>query len=219
VKDGSGGSMHSTMRYSPEKDWGANAGLNVARERLEQVKRKYPGISYGDLWTLAGVVAVEEMGGPKIAWRPGRKDQPDSKLTVPNGRLPDADKGSDHIRDIFYRMGFNDQEIVALIGAHVVGRMHTDRSGFDGPWTNAPTTFSNDFFVQLKERKWSKKKWNGPEQFTDESGSLTMLPADLALLSDPKFKKFVDLYAENEEKFFEDFSKAFSKLLELGVKF
>jgi len=46
-----------------------------------------------------------------------------------------------------------------------------------------------------------------------------MLPADLALLSDPKFKKFVDLYAENEEKFFEDFSKAFSKLLELGVKF
>ena len=27
-----------------------------------------------------------------------------------------------HIRDIFYRMGFNDQEIVALIGAHSVGK-------------------------------------------------------------------------------------------------
>jgi len=46
-----------------------------------------------------------------------------------------------------------------------------------------------------------------------------MVPADLALLSDPAFKKYVDLYAESEEKFFEDFAKAFSKLLELGVKF
>ena len=33
-------------------------------------------------------------------------------------------------------MGFNDQEIVALSGAHTLGRCHTDRSGFDGPWTN-----------------------------------------------------------------------------------
>ena len=29
-------------------------------------------------------------------------------------RLPDGDKGSDHIRKIFYRMGFNDQEIGAF---------------------------------------------------------------------------------------------------------
>jgi len=207
------------MRFSPEKDWGANAGLQIARDKLEVIKKKFPGLSYGDLWTLAGVVAVEEMGGPQIPWKPGRKDVVDNRTTPPNGRLPDADKGSNHIRDIFYRMGFNDQDIVALIGAHVVGRMHKDRSGFDGPWTNSPTTFSNDFFVQLKERKWTKKKWNGPEQYTDESGQLTMLPADIALLTDPKFKKYVDLYADNEDKFFEDFSKAFSKLLELGVKF
>jgi len=46
-----------------------------------------------------------------------------------------------------------------------------------------------------------------------------MNPADISFLSDPKFKKFVDLYAEDEQKFFEDFAKAFSKLLELGVKF
>jgi len=207
------------MRFHPEANWGANAGLKHARDRLEIVKKKFPGISYADLWTLAGVVAVEEMGGPRIPWRPGRKDAPDNKGTAPDGRLPDADKGSDHIRDIFYRMGFNDQEIVALLGAHVVGRMHRDRSGYDGPWTNAPTTFSNDYFVQLKERKWAKQKWNGPEQYRDESGQIVMAPADLALLSDPSFKKYVDLYAENEEKFFEDFAKAFSKLLELGVKF
>ncbi len=42
---------------------------------------------------------------------------------------------SQHIRDIFYRMGFNDREIVALIGAHTLGACHADRSGYVGPWT------------------------------------------------------------------------------------
>jgi catalase (peroxidase I) len=41
---------------------------------------------------------------------------------VPDGRLPDAAQGAQHVRDIFYRMGFNDQEIVALLGAHALGR-------------------------------------------------------------------------------------------------
>lgn len=34
-------------------------------------------------------------------------------------------------------MGFNDREIVALLGAHALGRCHTDRSGYWGPWTFA----------------------------------------------------------------------------------
>jgi cytochrome c peroxidase len=47
-------------------------------------------------------------------------------------RLPDGALGADHIREIFGRMGFSDQEIVALSGAHNMGRCHADRSGFDG---------------------------------------------------------------------------------------
>ena len=34
------------------------------------------------------------------------------------------------------------EEIVALSGAHGLGACHTDRSGFWGPWTRAPTTVS-----------------------------------------------------------------------------
>lgn len=52
----------------------ANAGLKVVRDLLDPIKKKYPGLSYSDLWTLAGVVAVQEMGGPKIPWRSGRQD-------------------------------------------------------------------------------------------------------------------------------------------------
>lgn len=50
------------MRFDPEASWGANAGLDVARKALEGVKEKYPEVSYADLYTLAGVVAVEEAG-------------------------------------------------------------------------------------------------------------------------------------------------------------
>ena len=44
-----------------------------------------------------------------------------------------------------------------------------------------------------------------------------MLPADMAFLSDPEFKKIVKEYASNKQAFFNDFAAAFGKLLELGV--
>jgi catalase (peroxidase I) len=47
-----------------------------------------------------------------------------------------------------------------------------------------------------------KKKWEGPLQYEDKSGQLMMTPADMALLWDRKFKKYVDLYAKDEEAFF-----------------
>jgi cytochrome c peroxidase len=47
------------MRFEPEALHGANNGLHIARELMEKVKAEFPWISYGDLWTLAGVCAVQ----------------------------------------------------------------------------------------------------------------------------------------------------------------
>jgi cytochrome c peroxidase len=184
---------------------------------LEPIKAKFPWISYADLWTLAGAVAIEAMGGPAIPWKPGRVDKPDGSHCPPDGRLPDASLGAAHIRDIFHRMGFSDREIVALSGAHTLGRCHTDRSGFSGPWTNAPTTFSNLYFQELANNTWRKKRWGGPLQYEDKSGQLMMLPTDMALLWDRGFKPTVLEYARDEAAFFRDFAAAFGKLLALGV--
>eukprot|EP00879_Flechtneria_rotunda_P006070 GHRR01006383.1.p1 GENE.GHRR01006383.1~~GHRR01006383.1.p1 ORF type:complete len:326 (+),score=106.95 GHRR01006383.1:365-1342(+) len=214
-----GGSNGATMRFAPESEHGANAGLLVARNLLEPVKAKFPWISYADLWTLAGAVAIESMGGRHIPWRPGRADKDDATSCPPDGRLPDASKDAKHVRDIFGRMGFDDREMVALVGAHCLGRCHTERSGYKGPWTNAPTTFSNLYFQELVNNKWRKKRWDGPLQYEDKSGELMMLPADMALLWDKKFKQYVDLYAKDADAFSQDFAAAFSKLLELGVPF
>jgi cytochrome c peroxidase len=61
IKTKTGGSNGATMRFAPESAHGANAGLSLARDLLEKIKQKYPGISYSDLWSLAGVVAIQEM--------------------------------------------------------------------------------------------------------------------------------------------------------------
>jgi len=168
-------------------------------------------------------------GGPKVSWSPGRVDAASGaacpKWTAADGggKLPDAAQGAGHIRTVFGRMGFNDREMVALIGGgHAIGRCHPDRSGFSGPWTNAPTTFSNEFFVQLLDNEWKVNNTlpkNAPMQYKDsKTGALMMLPADLALRDDPAFRKISEEYAKDEKKLFADFSAAFQKLEELGCK-
>jgi len=216
---GTGGSNGATMRFAPESDHGANAGLKHARDFLEPVKAKFPWITYSDLWTLAGSAAIQELGGPVIPWRPGREDK-DVAACTPDGRLPDASKDQRHIRTIFYRMGFDDREIVALSGAHALGRAHTDRSGYEGPWDFSPTVFTNEFFKLLVDEKWNQRKWNGPTQFTDKTTStLMMLPTDIALIKDKEFKKHVERYAKDSDVFFKEFADAWVKLLENGVPF
>ena len=135
----SGGSGGGTIRFKEELAHGANAGLNKPVAWLEPVHDKHPNISYADLYTYAGVVAVEAMGGPKVGFRAGRVDAVTPDAVTPDGRLPAADKGSPPataagLRETFNRMGFNDQEIVALSGAHALGRCHEENSGYVGPW-------------------------------------------------------------------------------------
>ncbi|KAK6083030.1 Cytochrome c peroxidase, mitochondrial [Seiridium cupressi] len=224
-----GGSNGAGMRYEQEGGDPANAGLAHARAFLEPVKNQFPWITYADLWCLAAVIAVKEMGGPDVKWQGGRTDFTDDSKIPPRGRLPDGAQGADHLRHIFYRMGFNDQEIVALSGAHNLGRCHTDRSGFEGKWVNNPTRFSNQYFKLLLAHDWKRKKLeNGLEQFVyvdeeieleegEQPEELMMLPTDMSLISDPAFRPWVEKYAKDKELFFDHFAKVFAKLLELGI--
>ena len=47
------------MRFEPESVHAANAGLGVARAWMEKLKKEFSWISYGDLWTLGGVTAIQ----------------------------------------------------------------------------------------------------------------------------------------------------------------
>lgn len=92
-----GGSNGGTIRFEQELKHGANGGLDLPIAWLEPIYKKYnrnADLSYADLYTLAGVVAVSTLRGPSIPWRAGRVDYYDPSKVTPDGRLPEADLGS-----------------------------------------------------------------------------------------------------------------------------
>ena len=74
-------------------------------------KAKFPSLSYAELYTLAGVVAIQGAGGPTIPYRLGRGGKISGTTSPPEGRLPDAGKGThakniQHIREVFSQLRF-----------------------------------------------------------------------------------------------------------------
>ncbi|MED6118635.1 putative L-ascorbate peroxidase 7, chloroplastic, variant 2 [Stylosanthes scabra] len=216
------GGANGSLRFEVELKHAANAGLVNALKLLQPIKDKYTGVTYADLFQLAGATAVEEAGGPKIPMKYGRVDVSAPEQCPEEGRLPDAGPPSpaDHLRQVFYRMGLNDKEIVALSGAHTLGRSRPERSGWgkpetkytkDGPgapggqsWTVQWLKFDNSYFKDIKEKR-------------DED--LLVLPTDAALFEDPSFKVYAEKYAEDQVAFFNDYAEAHAKLSNLGAKF
>ncbi|GJW87983.1 probable L-ascorbate peroxidase 6, chloroplastic/mitochondrial isoform X1 [Tanacetum coccineum] len=213
---------HDAGTYNKNIEEWPQRGLVNALKLLQPIKDKYTGVTYADLFQLASATAVEEAGGPKIPMKYGRVDVSGPEQCPEEGRLPDAGPPSpaDHLRAVFYRMGLSDKDIVALSGAHTLGRSRPERSGWgkpetkytkEGPgapggqsWTVKWLRFDNSYFKDIKEKR-------------DED--LLVLPTDAALFDDPSFKVFAEKYAEDEKAFFTDYAEAHAKLSNLGAKF
>lgn len=66
--------------------------------------------------------------------------------------------------------------------------------------------------------EWQPRKWKGKFQYEDVgTQKLMMLPTDMALRTDPVFRRYARMYADDEKRFFEDFAAAYSKLLALNT--
>jgi cytochrome c peroxidase len=143
-------------------------------------------------------------------------DAKDPGAVTPDGRLPEADLGDTKktatgLREVFGRMGFSDREIVALAGAHALGYCHENVSGYVGAWTPTPNKFNNLYFALLLNLNWEPNLEHGKLQYSvasengrkdgkalfwkentsDASIKLMMLPSDIALLKDDKFRPWV----------------------------
>jgi catalase (peroxidase I) len=234
-----------------------------ATQFLEPIKAKFPAMSYADLWVLASYVALEVTSGPVLEFRAGRVDK-DESAAVPNGRLPQADRGHEEegvgegdevkkaearekewdalaekesrtiegMRRVFTRMGFEEREMVALLGGgHAYGRCHPHLSGYAGPWIDDMLTFSNEYCADLLEDEWAEvihetegiaegmRPAPGKRQYNNEGGKgkQMMLVSDMVLVWDRGFREHTKRYAESLEELKSDFGTAFKKLTELGL--
>ncbi|KAL7609539.1 hypothetical protein Lser_V15G12289 [Lactuca serriola] len=176
---------------------GENTGLKTAIDLCEEVKAKHPRVTYADLYQLAGVVAIELIGGPTIDYAAGRKD---SKESPNEGLFPDAKEDPSHLRDVFYGKGLSDKDIVTLSATHKLVNAHPERSGFG----EKPLKFDNSYFVELLKGD------------SDSDGSLKHATGK-ALLDDPNFRTYVELYAKDEDVFLKDYAESHKKVSELGV--
>jgi len=244
-----GGAIGS-IRFSPEINHGANAGLAGAAKLLEPVKEAFPEVSYADIFQMASARSIALAGGPKIDMKYGRVDASDPSQCSPEGNLPDAEAGPEgkyggsggtastedttpngHLRKVFYRMGLNDEEIVALSGAHTFGRAYKDRSGL-----GAEKTKFTDGSPQPRADGTDAKYTPGGSSWTDKwlifdnsyfkimpdpnaDPELLKLSTDKTLFGDDSFRPFAEKFRDSQDDFFTSYANAHKKLSEQGSKF
>jgi len=168
----------------------------------------------------------------------GKADQPVTK----ENEEKELKEVAHAIREWFFHrvvIPGNPQEryTVALIaGGHSFGRCHPEVSGYAGPWQSNPGYFNNVYCKKLLEDDWTLVDRNMTDysgdlitglkpkgmrrQYVNKhgKGDLMMLVSDMALKHDPKFREWIEIYANDIGKLKEDFATAFKWVTEVGFE-
>lgn len=182
-----------------ELDRPENSGLDRSIKILDSVKTSLDSslpVSWADLIAVAGAEAVSICGGPKIFIKLGRLD---ATVADPEGELPSESFNASSLKANFSRKGFTTRELVVLSGAHTLGS-----KGFGNP-----LVFDNAYFKVLLQKPWTQQG--------NEMGLMSGLPSDRSLVDDEECLRWINYYANDQSKFFEDFSSAYAKLVNSGA--
>lgn len=188
------GGANGSIRFDAELARPENRGLADTAASLHVIKSAFPEVSWADLIAIAGALAVTQCNGPEIPVPVGRADASDAS---PPGLLPDRNMTIDQLKARFLEMGLGSRDLVALSGAHTLGRVE------GVPFTDNPFTFTNSYYKQLLKRRADAKAH--------------MLPTDRALLDDPDCQSIVEMYALDQEAFFRDFAAAYRRMTIVGT--
>lgn len=171
------------------------------------------------------------IGGPNYKVPLGRKDGLVSQATSVEGKLARANETMDQMIQKFQGLGFNVQEMVALVGGgHSIGFVHCKE--FANRIVGKPDPTMNPKLVE-RLRGMCVNYTTNPDMaafldvitpgtfdnmFKNLMKGLGVLGSDQLLLSDPGTRPFVEKYANDSLAFSADFARAMEKLNVYKVK-
>jgi len=120
---------------------------------FEPIYQKYcDSISRADFWALLGWLSINLSSGGAIpiSFQYGRKDAVTCNVPKDKVRLPNAQSGRGAINQVFIaQMGLTLTDAVTLIGAHTLGHVHPEATGYGVVAT--PTTTTATTAVRLAQ--------------------------------------------------------------------
>jgi len=206
VTDHSGGCNGARIRFSPGKDWRANAGVvDEGMAILQPVKEKFgDNLTWADLIVQAGTYVltnginkpntnVLNADVPSIPFCPGRSDDTDGLDWVNLEPIVFGDFSDDIVglKDYWRRSGLNFRDMVALEG-RLRSPDQQRAMGYAGSWANdtfaKSGTLSNEYFRVLTSEEWEVFELDGvfdtQTQFKAKGKNIFMKKSDLLLLED-----------------------------------
>lgn len=242
--DKRGGANGGRIRLEPQRSWEVNnpEELNKVLSVLEGIQKEFNGtISMADLIVLAGNAAVEEAakkGGYTISvdFTQGRGDATQEQTDLESfGYLePIADgfrnymnpkldvAAEDLLVDRANLLTLSIPEMTALVGGLRVLGANFDNSKH-GVFTDKVGTLSNDFFTNIldlsvtwKVANADEKEFIGRDRVTGAM-KFSGTRADLIFGSNTELRAVCEVYGANdgEERFVNDFAKAWAKVMNL----
>ncbi|XP_075480094.1 peroxidase 65-like [Primulina tabacum] len=192
-----------------------------------------PGIvSCSDILAEATRDLVSIIGGPYYPVRLGRKDSFGSHAADVEGHVARANMSMTQVIDIFAAKGFNVREMVTLSGAHTIGFSHCKEFADRIFGSHPNPTLNPEYAKGLKKLCENYKRDDTIAAFNDPmspgkfdntyyvnlQNGLGLLATDQAMAFDSRTKPVVDLYAANQQAFFDAFAHAMEKVSVLSVK-
>ena len=237
-----GGANGARISLSPQKDWDANEPERLSKTlSILKTIALNTGASLADTIVIAGNLAVEEAAKAAgysitIPLVKGRGDASQEMTDV--NSFSNLEPAADAFRnwssgksksspeelmvDQAQLLGLTAPEMTVLLGGmRVLGANHINNNA--GVFTDKDGALTNDFFVNLTDMNntWNIVDEDKYELKDRQSGDLkwTASSVDLIFGSNSILRSYAELYAQddNKEKFVNDFSKVWAKVMNADI--
>ena len=237
-----GGANGARISLSPQKDWDANEPERLSKTlSILKTIALDTGASLADTIVIAGNLAVEEAAKAAgysitIPLVKGRGDASQEMTDV--NSFSNLEPAADAFRnwssgksksspeelmvDQAQLLGLTAPEMTVLLGGmRVLGANHINNNA--GVFTDKDGALTNDFFVNLTDMNntWNIVDEDKYELKDRQSGDLkwTASSVDLIFGSNSILRSYAELYAQddNKEKFVNDFSKVWAKVMNADI--